>query len=317
MWPAAFLALVFGGPLGVCLFIAAGITTAIKAWKVDAEAVKRGELPPTARLIDKWLDRRKAAGKAPQSAKPARYGMWRYAWQRWQAMWEDLGETHRDARNRYKQAVAEARRNGTQPPAKPTLKETLTGWSWQIDGPVAADTTTPVTAPAPDGSQSSQPQQPAGGHSWRCDTCGATGGGFATTEKAAEVEVWHVCPSTTKDPAAAAPGQPAAPAPNEGDTMPPARTGEVTGIPSAIQYLKEMSAAHQEHAANEALSTAFLRMNIGAGDRNKVQAAMAASANAAELYATAAASLQKNNAAVREGYASAPDAADKQHQMAE
>ena len=100
--------------------------------------------------------------------------------------------------------------------------------------------------------------------------------------------------------------------------MPETQSGEVTGIPSAISYLKKVAEAHQAYGAEgEILAAAMRGMKIGSGDISLVQDAAQKSLAAAELHQAAATSIQKNNAAVREGYAAAPEAADKRHQMAE
>jgi hypothetical protein len=107
------------------------------------------------------------------------------------------------------------------------------------------------------------------------------------------------------------------PTASEENNMPETQSGEVTGIPSAVHYLQQMAVAHARHADNEALVASLTRMKVGPGDVAAVQRAIAASAGAAELFTDAAASLDKNNAGVREAYGSNTDAADKQHQMAE
>jgi hypothetical protein len=173
MWAAAIVALAVGGPLGACLFLAAGITHALKVNKVDAEYAKRGELPPTARLVEGWLNRKKAAGTAPQSATVKPYGSWAYAKQRWQAMWEDLGEKHREQRAAHKAAVAEAKKNGTPLPVKPSVKERLAGWKWSIPNLIAPAKGSKKTA-APEGGPAPEPEIPnADGLLIKCDECGA------------------------------------------------------------------------------------------------------------------------------------------------
>lgn len=97
----------------------------------------------------------------------------------------------------------------------------------------------------------------------------------------------------------------------------PEHSGEVTGIPSAVHYLQQMAAAHRQHADNEAMIATLAGFHVGATDLALVQQAIAASNNAADLYADAATTIDDGNAAVRQGYASAPDAADKHAQMAE
>ncbi len=96
------------------------------------------------------------------------------------------------------------------------------------------------------------------------------------------------------------------------------QSGEVTGIPSAIGYLEKVAAAHQAHGSEaELLTAAMANMKIGDGDIGLVRAAAQQSLAAAELHTTAAESIRRNNAAVREAYASAPEAADKHAQLAE
>lgn len=95
------------------------------------------------------------------------------------------------------------------------------------------------------------------------------------------------------------------------------QSGEVTGIPSAIHYLREVAAVHLAHADNEAMIARLAGMRVGPGDLDLVRAAMTESQEAAEMFTTAADTLEKSNAAVREAYASAPDAADKSAQLAE
>jgi hypothetical protein len=435
MWAAALVALAVGGPLGACLFLAAGVTHVLKVGKVDAEYAKRGELPPTARLVEKWLDRQKAAGKAPADAKVKPYGSRAYARQRWLAFWEDLGEKHRADRAAHKAAVAEAKRTGTPPPAKSSLKDRIAGWKWSIssltepvgskpdnkptpavdpepvkaDGPRIAcpecgatladttggwqhpaDSTCPEAKPAPQQPATTAAQDdpalrlaaqladtrrrypmPEGvcprcqntatiiasgwcepcttssphgfcpdcrgasrldpdgvwrhGNHWPCRTeesaaghttacSGGCGRQLPIHPTAVELGMRARC-NTCSQPG---PTQPATN--NEGDDMTaPAnqRSGEVTGIPSAVHYLNQMAAAHQQHADNEAMVASLAGFSVGADDLALVQAALAASQGAADLYRDAAKTINDGNAAVRQGYASAPSAADKRAQMAE
>ena len=485
MWPAAFVALLVGGPLGACLFIAAGITHFVKVAKVDAQYAKQGKTPPSHALIEKWLDGRKAAGKAPKSAKVAKPGLWRYAWQRWQAMWEDLSDKHKEVRSQYKTAVAHAKAKGQQPPPKPTMKETLTGWKWHLDqlAPPAPPATanpngqaTPAatagsdttggggprprprprpnlsTAPTtnPDGTVNPGMGWPTTGVCSKCRTAGnltavgqcekcVTAGEHAFCARCnglmyrdgdvfrhgpnqgcdAVAPVGNKVPPPASKPApqprqdasvcpkcgrpaklwnkpgelgwcrdcsekefATGPIQPGSllvdptagpglfgvhyepgpqydgtpyaaealqqalaqnyqdavtsrpawvePGPDhtrgprdnetrtEGDNMTAStQSGEVTGIPSAVHYMTQVAATHTQHGGNEQLLTAMQAMNIGAGDVSLVQQAQEASQNAAELWTTAATTIEQHNAGVREGYGSAPDAADKHAQMAE
>lgn len=148
MWAAGLVALMVGGPFGACLLLAAGITQFIKVTKVDAKYAEQGKTPPSYALVQKWLDSRAAKGAKPQ--KIAKPGMWRYAWQRWQAMWEDLSEKHQEVREQYKQAAAAAKARGDVPPPEPTFRETLSGWRWHIDQLTApAAVRLEETAPGP------------------------------------------------------------------------------------------------------------------------------------------------------------------------
>lgn len=436
MGAVALVALIAGGPLGMCLALAYGVVTLTKIAKVDAQYAKNGQPPASAQLIQRWLDRRAAKGAKPEKVKP--YGSWAYAKQRWLAMWQDLGEKHAEARNAYKAAVADAKATGRPLPPKPKQGDYLKGWQWSIDAPAE-----PGAGQAPSG-QRAQTSVVHEGHrftaqisrsptgdrwSWVCRNCPGRGFDYSTQEAAEQAARTHDCPPVNANssgpgptaerklqprnqpadgpvcpgcgkpytprrqalmdlrcpecqdknvggpsmfaftcnychrqfgdyrtraesllgkqsheeqcphpsPAAARdflaaerdeyvpdPGSPdncPAPQPTEGDTMiapaPTRASGEVTGIRSAVHYLTEMAKAHAQHADNEALVASLDRMKVGAGDIAKVQAAMDASAQAAELYATAGDMLARNNAAVAEAYGSHGDAADKQAQMAE
>ena len=70
MWAAALVGLMVGGPWGACLLLAAGITAGIKSWKVDAEYARRGEVPPSHRLIDKLVSKAEGGGLI-RELKPA------------------------------------------------------------------------------------------------------------------------------------------------------------------------------------------------------------------------------------------------------
>lgn len=307
--------LLFPSPLTLIGALAYGVMNLVKVAKVDAEYAKRGETPPTHRLIEKWLEGRKAAGKAPRTAKVAKPGMWAYAWQRWQAMWADLADRHREVREAYLRERATALAYGRQPPPKPTVKETLTGWKWQLDQlqpPAAGAGRQPaVDAPATPTEQATGPDLPAPGEV--CRRCG-----------------WHdpsiddtgVC--GTCRGADQYPGRHGAPTEGENMTHPnaaradnPETSGEVTGIPSAVHYMTQVAATHTAHGGNEQLITAMVGMRIGDGDTALVQQAQEKSRNAADLWTTAATTIDRHNAGVREGYGSAPDAADKHAQMAE
>lgn len=196
MWAVSFLAFLANPLVGGVLLLSAAITTGFKVAKVDAEYAKQGKTPPTAALIEKWLDQRAAKGAKPKKAKP--YGSWAYAKQRWQAMWEDLGEKHREQRAEYKRQVAEARKNGTAPPSPPKLKDRLAGWKWSVDALVR-----PAGERKPEQPDSRSDQDDAGlaadGPVIACDECGTrlidTSGGYRHPDDSA-------CPKAAVDPAA-------------------------------------------------------------------------------------------------------------------
>jgi hypothetical protein len=363
MGAVALVALIAGGPLGMCLALAYGVVTLTKIAKVDAQYAKNGQPPASAQLIQRWLDRRAAKGAKPEKIKP--YGSWAYAKQRWLAMWQDLGEKHTEVRNAYKAAVADAKATGRPLPPKPKQGDYLKGWQWEI---------TPV------GEARNSVQEPAGTESPGATTqeAGQTPApephGRATfREQAKDVKrdvldevddarkAWRAAGAAGKSTATAAPDDPSRaqaepghggfpatcrqcgdaylspfdparnaatycpecsrfePGTTKGDDVSTStqQSGEVTGIRSAIHYLTAMATAHAQHADNEALVAALSRMRVGPGDIARVQAAMDASAQAAELYAGAADLLARNNAAVAEAYGSHTEAADKQAQMAE
>lgn len=414
MWAAAFLTFLLVPGLGAALLLSAAVTTYVKSTKVDAEYAKRGEMPPTARLVEAWLNRQKASGKQPATATVNSYGSRAYAKQRWAAFWEDLGDKHREERAAHQRAVADAKKNGTPLPGQPSAKERLKGWKWAVDllvrpvadkptpnNPATAAPADPVPAPAtdgpiiacdecgvrladttggyrhPDGSTCAKastvmPHRRTGpgtvvhspdttevqilqtgdqwGWSCRNRSCPAKGFDYPSQAEAASAAGQHRCrqvptvqPTSAgdatcppagprQDPAGAPvrnlPNEPAdiyRSDPNrilepEGEDMTATaqqQSGEVTGIPSAINYLEQMAGVHQRHAGNEALTSRLAAFRVGPTDLALVQAAMTASQDAAELYRVAAAAIEKSNAAVRQGYASAPDAADKHAQLAE
>ena len=173
MGALALVALIAGGPLGMCLALAYGVVAVTKIAKVDAQYAARGETPPGARLVEKWLDNRKAAGKAPADAKPAKYGMWRYVWQRWQAAWELMAQEHQLQHEKLVNDRAHAAANGLPLPAKPSVRErSKAGFKWVIDKLV-----TPVgekpTAEAPEvqTATADSPAQKADGPIITCPEC--------------------------------------------------------------------------------------------------------------------------------------------------
>lgn len=170
MGALALIALVAGGPLGMCLAIAYGVVAVTKIAKVDAQYAARGETPPGYRLIEKWLDGKKARGEVPADAKPARYGMWRYAWQRWQAMWELAAQQHRVEHEKLVKARAEAAANGEPLPKAPPAKEReKSGWQWVVDKIVA-----PWGEKKPNDPPTFSPKAPTGESRTACPDCGQT-----------------------------------------------------------------------------------------------------------------------------------------------
>lgn len=322
-------------PFTVCLIFSAII---VKLIKVDAQRAQRGETPPGYRLVEKWLDRRKARGQAPADAKPARYGMWRYFWQRWRALWEVLGEEHKARHEQYLQQRVEAARSGTPKPPRPSLKEQAAGaWQWVLDnviGPVGENEPPAKRAPAPEATAGQPPApvdpgkpQPEGEPRIACDDCGAVlvdaEGGYVHPGDNKCGKAWPAAdprppsaPAESAEPPRTEPVQP-----NEGDDMtaPTQASGEVTGIPSAVNYLGRVAKVHTAHAEEgETLVARMADMKIGSGDIGLVQAAVAASTDASSLYERAAKELDRTNAGVRDAYASGgTEAADKRAQMAE
>jgi hypothetical protein len=345
MWAAALIGLAAGGPFGVCLVIAAGITTFIKANKVDAEYAKRGEMPPTAKLIDKWLDQRAKAGKP---VKPAKYGMWRYGWLRWQAMWQDLSERFEQTRADYRDEAVKAKAAGQPPPTKPSIKDRLAGWKWSITNLTAAKTAAPDTAvPAPASAPSAVEPR------WHCDKCGIGCGGYDSEDARDSDARMHIdkvhngggrlidqlihitdhadenlthadTPAVTAHAAATAIVSPAdqhqdrprraGTAEKENSmtaTIEPQQSGEVTGTRSAAAYARAVADAHERHSGNEGYLSSLARMEVGDGDLGLVRDAMQTSKLAAAKWTAAADSIDANNAGLREHYANAPDAANK------
>ncbi len=196
MWAASVLVFLANPLVGAVLLISAAITTNIKAVKVDSEWAKKGELPPTARLVEKWLDSRKARGLAPQSAKVRPYGSWAYAWQRWYAMWEDLGDKHREERAAYKAAVAEAKRTGRPVPARPGKKERESGWKWSIPNLIAPVGEKPKDEPVP--TVEAAPATTGDGPLITCDDCGSR---YTTGPDGGHVHPAHpACPKAKPAP---------------------------------------------------------------------------------------------------------------------
>jgi hypothetical protein len=341
MGALALVALLAGGPLGMCLALAYGAVSVMKIAKVDSQYAAKGEMPPSARLVEKWLDSRAAKGAKPQKIKP--YGSWAYAKQRWSALWEALGDKHRADYALEKKARADAIAQGLPLPRKPSAKDrAAAGWKWVLDkvvtpvGEKRAENPKP-TAPAAGAGQGgpsitlaevmptapTAPTPDPDAMRIACEDCGQT---LTDNNGVMEHPSSSGCPrkpahvNTTFQPIAATTKPSTSPPTKsaEGDNMTITQTGEVTGIPSAIHYLRTMAASHEAHAAQqEALVARMADMKVGAADLGMVQSAAAASLGAAQLFTEAADSIQKNNQAVREAYGSAPEAADKRAQLAE
>jgi hypothetical protein len=308
-------------PFTLCLIFSAII---VKLIKVDAQRAQRGETPPGYRLIEKWLEGRKARGQAPANAKPAKYGMWRYFFQRWRALWELAGQSHELAHQARLKERAEASARGQLPPARtkrPSLKEqTGAAWQWVLDNVIEPRGEKPAPADKTPAPAVAQPEPIAGPGApvIACDECGAVlidllSGGHQHPAGSTCSKAWvQPEPEPAEDPAI----------PNratEGDDMTAVQqSGEVTGIPSAIHYLEQMARTHTAHADEGHVLVARLGdMNVGTGDISQVLAAVEKSQNAAELHTAAADSIRRNNAAVREGFASSPEAADKHAHQAD
>lgn len=319
------------------LIISAVITA--KLFAVDRQYAKNGQVPPGYRLIERWLDARKAKGLAPQSAKPAKYGMLRYFWQRWQATWEGVTDEARIRDAALKKERAEAAAKGWVPPKGPTLKEQAAAdWKWVIDrvtpskgkqetpgGP--QDYSTPLTLADVMGGAEPEPVAPAEGDA---TVCGACGQALTVRDGAPAHPSSNGCPKQPTAPAEPAVGdeptdpKPEAAAPADGDintlkenTMTTSQSGEVTGIRSAIAFADAMASAHSEHASNEGYLSSLGNMEVGAEDVNSAQAAMEASANAAAMWAAHSKGLASRNSAVSEAYSSSPGAGNKQAQINE
>lgn len=337
MWPAAIVALAVGGPLGACLFLAAAITHLIKVRKVDAEYAKNGQTPPSWKLVERWLENRKAKGAAPQNAKVKPYGSWAYAKQRWQAFWEDLGERHRETRTAYKKAVEQAKAKGTPPPRKPGFKESLTGWKWQIDqvgaptgedpaAPQAGEDPQPGPLPRPEQPDSSaeptlsprrrpspHPQPaPGGPFFFRCLRCGHFSGRiFNTPDECQQARARHVCqPATNGDSQPGSDSEPEAatpptPQPQQGEPVStstqnaPQQSGEVTGLMSAINYADAVAAAHDAHSlgGGEQYRASLGQAEVGPETIQSAATAQEASETAAGAWRAHAAKLREQLAA--------------------
>lgn len=313
-------------PLTACLLLSFVVMKVFKVAKVDSQYARQGITPPSTSLVQKWLDGRIAKGKTPAGAKPARYGMGSYFAQLWFALWEDLGDRHREQRDTHKRAMADAKANNLPVPAKPSLADRVkAGWQWLIRpvGEPAASSGGAEPAPAAAGGAADPAPMaladvmpapaadipPSDRARTACEDCGQT-----LTEKDGQ---W-THPSSSgcpRNPAATDPaGAPAAGTdqgndqgndqgtePTEGDSMTQAtqQSGEVIGLTSAIAYAEAVAAAHQQHstAGGEAYMTSLGTANVGPETIQSAGEAMEASANAAGAWQSHAAKLKEQLAA--------------------
>lgn len=291
------------------LIISAIITAKLTA--VDRQYAKQGLTPPGYRLIDKWLDGRKARGQAPASAKPAKYGMWRYFWQRWQAMWELQSL---QAEQRHQQRLQD-RRDGKPGPRKLGWKEQAAAdWQWFLDHvvepvgekqPVADQRASDVSYPA----ATSEDPVVADGPRIACPDCGQTlidrDGQWQHPSSAG-------CPNqpalTTPDPTESQPEPNTAAAPADGDhpsegepamTQATQQSGEVVGLMSAIHYATEVAGAHAAHSSGggEGYRASLAAAEVGPETIQSAAEAQEASANAAGAWQRHAEKLREQLAA--------------------
>jgi len=214
MWGISALVFLANPLLGAVLLMSAAITTGLKVATVDRELAKQGKPPASYGLVEKWLEGRKARGKAPASAKVAKPGMWAYAWQRWRALWEGLAADHKARHEQYMADKAKAVAEGTAPPAKPTVKsEKRAIWQWLLDNalvrpvgekkePQPADKADSVDGPMGldlDLDDRPKPDEPV----IACDECGVT-----LPEGAWEHPAGSNCPKAHRKPVPAEPRKP-------------------------------------------------------------------------------------------------------------
>lgn len=317
------------------------VMKAFKIAKVDREYAKRGQTPPGYQLAQQLLDRKKAAGTAPANATPKPYGARGYAKQRWQALWEDLGNKHKEQRANHKAAVVAAVAAGVAPPRKPTLEQRLaTGWRWTLSPVGEPKKATPPPAGVPPvaggsaepktladvmggGDQPSPATTPTEGHRTACPDCGQT---LKQTEGGWEHPSSAGCPRKPASPDGAKPTQAGEPEPDatdkpntelvtnhEGEPTMAQPSGEVTGLPSAIAYANAVADTHASHGSGEGFIASLTSFEVGPDDISKVQAAQESSRNAEQMWREAAQALQTSNNAVKEAYAtSGGNAGNKQ-----
>lgn len=247
------------------LIISAIITARLHA--KDRMRAKQGLPPASNPLVEAWVARqnRKRAAAGKPVVKPAKYGMWRYFWQRWQALWETLAQQHRIQHEANLKARAEALRNGTPAPAKPTLKERInSAWQWVTDNVIAPVGERRPERAAPATTADSQP--PADGPVISCAVCGAVlidndggwdhpaGSSCPKAEPLPPTQPPPPYPGDNYPSVPAATTQPGVTQPNpEGDPMTASapstqQSGEVVSLMSAINYADAVAAAHAAHS---------------------------------------------------------------------
>jgi hypothetical protein len=301
----ALVALLAGGPLGMCLALAYGAVSVLKIAKVDAEYAKRGETPPSHRLVEKWLEGRKARGQAPANARPAKYGMWRYFAQRWQAMWELATQQHKLQHEQLLQQRKAAAAAGQPPPVRRSRREQWkSAWQWLIEGVVAPPSgkTPPNPEPAP---QPAEPAPATGGRWVACDKCGQTlvqraghwdhpSSAGCPADRQPSDEEPTTAPNSEPEPTpepepSEAPASGSGYAPSEGEPMTAStpqstqQSGEVVGLMSAINYAGAVAAAHEAHSlgGGEQYMASLAQAEVGPETIRSAGAAQEASQNAA------------------------------------
>jgi hypothetical protein len=86
---------------------------------------------------------------------------------------------------------------------------------------------------------------------------------------------------------------------------------EATGVRSLVARLDQIASQHTQIGGNEGFAGSLQRMEVGAGDQQKVAEAQEASKLAAQAWKTAAETVRRNNLTVQEAYQNSPDAGNK------
>lgn len=298
-------------PITACLLMSFVIMKMFKVAKVDSQYAKAGMAPPSARLVEKWLDSRKARGLAPADATVKPYGSRDYAKQRWSAIWEDLGDKHREARAAAKKAKAEGR---PVPKGTSWKDRILAAWRWEIPGRPRPAAPTPPPAAAPEVTAT----PPADlGMRIACPDCGQTltdrdgtwthpsssgcpaapalsGDGAAPDADAGAVEAAEPAPDRMEQPIDPTEGEPMT-----APTQTPTQSGEVVGLTSAINYAAAVAAAHEAHTAagGEQYRASLGEAEVGPDTIQSAAAAQEASQIAAAAWRTHEAKLREQLAA--------------------